>query len=132
MGAVLLSMKMLPWIPEIFPAPRDMGDVVDALEEIQGEPTASNFTPASVASFTKSFSGWLKAEAVPKLLSQGSVSLGDYFMIYEDDQEVNELYRHPKFYVYFKWPNDTERLRWLKARFEPIREGNSYALFAVP
>jgi hypothetical protein len=106
-------------------------DHAEALRALWGIPTASNFTPASVAAYTQAFSGFLTPSGAEKLLSRGSVELEDYAMMFERDR-ANAMYRTPLYFVFYKgstiFPGDWSFL----SRFEPVREGNSFALYAVP
>ena len=83
--ASLALLKVAAWVFLLADRPLHAGDHTNTLRELKGQAVASNFTPASVASYTHSFSGWLKDSAVATLLLEGTVGPEDYFMIFEAD-----------------------------------------------
>jgi hypothetical protein len=120
-------------LPIVLASHVNEGDHATGLREIAGQPTASNFTPASVASYTHAFSGWLRPEAAERLFLQGTVSPDDYFMIFEVDRRHNRQYTRPEYYVLYKFPGwDRHLERLVKAGAVILKEGNTYALFRVP
>ena len=72
------------------------------------------------------------SDAVPKLLSGGTVTPDDYFMMFEVDRD-NPLYTKPKYYIFFKGYGtsaDLEKIR--NAGNNPTMENSTVAVFTVP
>jgi hypothetical protein len=130
-GAIFI-IKVLLTITQLLPLPSQGGDHTKALLKLYGEPTASNFTPASVASYTQAFSGFIKPEGAEKLLSGQPVNPNDYWMLLERDSIQNPIYRMPKYFVFYKglviFQDDWSILN----QYEPIEEGNDYAIYSIP
>jgi hypothetical protein len=129
----LVLLRGIASLPIVLASHVNEGDHATALREIAGQPTASNFTPASVASYTHAFSGWLRPDGAERLFLHGTVSPDDYFMIFEVDRLHNRQYTRPDYYVLYKFPGSDQQLeRLVKAGAVILKEGNTYALFRVP
>jgi hypothetical protein len=129
--AVVLLAKAIS-LASVFSGPQARGgDHAMALRALRGVPTASNFTPASVASYTEAFSAFAKPEAAQRLLTEGRIPVTDYYMFYERDG-ANPAYERPKYFVFYKgltiFGGDWSFL----SAFKPVAEGNDYAIYAVP
>jgi hypothetical protein len=129
--AALVALKVVSIAPALFAQRTNEGDHAPALRALAGQPTASNFTPASVASYTRAFSGWVKPAAVEKLLRTGSIEPSDYFMLFERDRAANDLYRKPSYFIYFRALGSPEQLAEL-GKFSPTSAGDTFILFKVP
>ncbi|MEZ5785110.1 MAG: hypothetical protein R3D62_01190 [Xanthobacteraceae bacterium] len=125
----IIGLKLLAILPIALGPAVDHGDHAKVLRDLRGQIVVSNFTPASVASYTHAFSGWIKADAVPALLSTGKVRLDDYFMLFERDRN-NPRYTRPDYFLFFRGMGSAEQIDDLIGRgFKPMAEGNSYLLF---
>ena len=134
MAALLLTaaVKTASLGSQLLPLPSPGGDHIEGLLKIRGQPTVSNFTPASVASYTHAFSALVEPEGARRLLSGGSVGSKDYRLLTERDSQTNLMYQHPKYLVFYKglvlFPNDWSVLD----EYVPIAEGNDYAIYSLP
>ncbi len=117
---------------QLLPLPKPGGDHIEAVKKLRGQPTVSNFTPASTASYTHAFSALIKPEGARKLLSGGSVGPGDFWLLTERDSQTNPIYRQPKYFVFYKglvlFPDDWSVL----GDYVPISEGNDFAIYSLP
>jgi hypothetical protein len=127
----VLSLKSIAILPNVLIKPENLGGHADGLRAIAGEPVASNFTPASVSSYTNSFAGWLKADAVKKLFLEGQVATDDYFMFFEVNK-LNKIYEKPHYYVFFKKFGTMAELELIRGYGKPlILENSSIVIFKI-
>jgi hypothetical protein len=127
--AVVIKAMSLATLLSTLPPPG--GDHTEALPKLRGLPTVSNFTPASVASYTHAFSGLIKPEGARKLLSGGSVGPDDYLWLTERDR-TNPMYQRPKYLVFYKGISIFADDWSVLSGYVPIAEGNDYAIYAIP
>ena len=109
----------------------DFNTQAEILRRMAGQPIASNFTPASVSSYTDAFAGWLKADAVDKLMTTGRVEPSDYFMLFEADRDHNPLYKSPRYFVFFKAYGTEAQLAAIRTKAQPPIETAVLAVFDV-
>jgi hypothetical protein len=112
-------------------AQTDVNTQADILRRMAGQPIASNWTPSSVSSYTDAFAGWLKADAVDKLITTGRVEPSDYFMLFEADRDSNPLYKSPRYFVFFKAYGTEAQLAAIRAKSQPSHETAVLAVFDV-
>jgi hypothetical protein len=127
----MFSLKVILFWPSLLEKPVDQGKHAAVLRSLSGKTVASNFTPASVSSYTRAFSGWLKNDAVQKLLSEGRVAPSDYFMLFEADRS-NPLYTTPQYYVFFKKYGADADLENIRSGNNLVAENDAVAVFKVP
>ena len=130
---VIFIIKLLSVIAQLLPLPPQGGDHTKALLKLRGETTASNFTPASTASYTHAFSGLIYPEGAGKLLSGEPVNRNDYRLLTDSTDSIkNPIYQMPKYFVFYKgliiFKDDWSVLD----QYEPIEEGNDYAIYSIP
>jgi hypothetical protein len=125
-GSSVLSLASL-----LITLPPAGGDHTQALLKLRGQPTASNFTPASVASYTQSFSGFVKPEGAQVLLSGGSIRPEDCIMLWERDR-ANPMYQKPKYFVFYKGLSIFGADWSFLAEYAPMSEGNDIAIYSIP
>jgi hypothetical protein len=123
------TFKLIAFTPLLMAERPNLNEHAAVLRGLAGEPIASNFTPASVSSYTNAFAGWLKQDAVDKLLTTGRVSTSDYFMLFEADRD-NPDYVSPRYFVFFKAYGSPEQLAAIRA--QPVADNRVIALFKVP
>jgi hypothetical protein len=112
-------------------AQTDFNTQAEILRPLAGQPIASNFTPASVSSYTDAFAGWLKADAVDKLMTTGRVEPSDYFMLFEADRDNNPLYKSPRYFIFFKAYGTEAQLAAIRTKAQPSHETTVLAVFNV-
>lgn len=128
---VMSALKIILFWPSLLEKPVDQGQHAAVLRSLSGKSVASNFTPASVSSYTRAFSGWLKNDAVQKLLTEGRVDPSDYFMLFEADRS-NPLYTTPQYYVFFKKYGADADLKNIRSGNNLVVENDAVAVFKVP
>lgn len=130
--SILFVIKLISLSTQLLPLPPVGGDHTLALIKLRGEPTVSNFTPASTASYTHAFSGFIKPNGARLLLSGQTVTADDYWMLLERDSNSNPIYIKPHYFVFYKglviFKDDWSVLD----EFLPIEEGNDYAIYSIP
>lgn len=129
--AIAVVIKAVSLGTQLLPLPPPGGDHTQALLRMRGIPAVTNFTPASLASYTHAFAGMIKTTGARKLLAGEAVTPDDYWMLFERDR-ANPLYERPPYFVYFKglviFVYDWSFL----SEFQPAFEGNDYAVYSVP
>jgi hypothetical protein len=129
---LVIIVKAASLSSQLLPLPNPGGDHIAALRKLRGQPTVSNFTPASTASYTHAFSALIKPEGLRKLLSGGSAGPKDFWLLTEHDSETNPIYRQPKYFVFYKglviFPDDWSVID----EYVPVSEGNDYAIYSLP
>jgi hypothetical protein len=129
MKAAAICLKIAVVLVGAFTRAVDTNAQAAILRGLRDQAVVSNFTPASVSSYTDCFAGWLKDGAVQRLLTSGRVTVSDYAMIFEADRNTNPLYQRPAYFAFFKAYGTREQLAAIKAVSEPVAENSVIALF---
>ena len=127
---IALAILKITIISQLIPSlPKSFADYADALYQLKGKFVVSNFTPASVATYTNSFSGSLTPEGIILLGKTGEVDPVEWRLFNEADRD-NPLYRKPDYLMFFYEAGSPEILIQLKAMKVPVvSEGMWYTLF---
>jgi hypothetical protein len=133
-AAVIIAfviVKAFAFVPYIFERPANHGKHAQVLRALKGESTGSNFTPASVASYTNAFSGWVKTESVYKLFQGERLNIDDYFMIFEVNRS-DSFYKSPGYYVFYKaFGSNRDLVKILNTGAIPVSENSDIAVFKL-
>jgi hypothetical protein len=95
----IFALKIIVVALSLITMPDGDSEYSDTLNAYRGESIISNWTSASVSSFTDAFSAWVKPEAMRRIIEQGEARVDDYYLILEKDKEKNELYLRPDYFL---------------------------------
>ncbi|HLW59022.1 MAG TPA: hypothetical protein VKV57_03755 [bacterium] len=126
---VLVILKVLAITPDVVARPVGLGDYAQILRALEGHSVVSDFTPASVASYTRAFSASLPLDIIHPTLNSRDLDLSEYKLFGERDA-ANPIYRHPEYLLLFRAVTPPAVVEELINGGLPVAgEGRSFVLF---
>ncbi|OAI42019.1 hypothetical protein AYO40_01965 [Planctomycetaceae bacterium SCGC AG-212-D15] len=130
--AFLVLLKIGVAIPHIAELPEGLGEYASTMRDLKGRVVVSNFTPASVSTYTRTFSASLTHDGMRNLADGRALNLSDYYLLCERHVDPTQTER-PDYFVHFPLsvfgPAPPEALELLRHRYPTLKRTRSFEIF---